>query len=185
MPVPLVAAPAPPAAADSPTEPPRSRAAPVAREVQPAPAAATAIATPPAPPGHRGRVGVVARADLDWRLAGAGGAAALTFDVVEHLQLAAGGFVWPASGDPIAGASLGGTVFLSTGRLRPLLAGDAQLYVSHGAHAAARAALGVTWDVTARVSLLLSAGVEHLFGDVSVATSKTFPVPAIGVMGRI
>jgi DNA-binding NtrC family response regulator len=29
------------------------------------------------------------------------------------------------------------------------------------------------------------AGVEHLFGEVSVATSKTFPVPAIGVIGRI
>jgi hypothetical protein len=80
---------------------------------------------------------------------------------------------------------LGGTVYLSGGRLRPLLAADGQLYFSDGPHAAARAALGVAWDMAAHLSVLLSAGVEHLFGEASVATSKTFPVPAIGVIGRI
>jgi hypothetical protein len=187
VPVPPVASPSP-AIADASTELLPVPAAPVAGDVQPAPAAATAVAMAAAPPGHRGRLGVVARADLDWRFAGAGGAAALTFGVTERLEIAAGGFIWPVGGapnGPIGGASLGGTVYLSAGRLRPLLAADGQLYFSDGPHAAARAALGVAWDVAAHLSVLLSAGVEHLFGEVLVARSKTFPVPAIGVIGRI
>jgi tetratricopeptide (TPR) repeat protein len=147
------------------------------------------IAATPAPGGsasHRRRFGVTARADLDWRLEGAGAAVALTFSVTEQFEVAAGAFHWPASDNPINGASLGGTLYLSARRLRPFLAADAQLYdYNKGLQGAGRAAFGVAWDVTGHLALFAAAGVEHVFGSLPIVAPKTFPVPALGVTGRI
>lgn len=137
------------------------------------------------PPNSPSRFGVMVRADLDWKLAGAGAAAAFMFAVSRRVEIDAGSFVWPAGGRPVAGASLGGTLHLSRGRVRPLVAADAQLYFSGGVHPAARAALGLAFDLNQRVALILTGGVEHAFGSLPNGAPRTFPVPALGLTGRL
>jgi len=134
-------------------------------------------------------LGVVVRADLDWRLAGAGAAGALTYAAGTRAELAAGGFLWPVQGHTIGGASLGGTIHPGgDGRWRPLLSADAQLYFDGGAHWAARAAAGLRCDLTPHLGLFAAAGVEHTSTTFAVGgarTAATFFVPALGVLGRL
>jgi hypothetical protein len=172
-------------AAQAPAEPVRPPLASSATEAPPAPAAVVGTTAAATSASHRGRVGLAARVDLDWRLQGAGVAGALTWGVTERFEIAAGGFAWPVGGQAIAGASLGTAVYLSDGRLRPLLAAEAQIYFLNGVpHPAGRAGLGLAWDVTAHLALLAGVAVQHVFGPLTLE-ARTFAVPSLGVVGRI
>lgn len=178
-------APAPTAPAPvSAIEPPRAaltRSPTTAKVVVAAPAATTSGGAAP-------RLGLMARADLDWRLTGTGVAAAITSRVGAHTEIAVGGFWWPVQGAPVGGASLGGSVYLARPPFRPLISADAQLYVQGGAHWAARAAGGLMWDLDEHLGLFATAGIEHTSRRLVVngaQTAETFFVPAVGVQGRL
>ena len=134
---------------------------------------------------HRGHVGLRLRADVDRALAGAGAAGALDYGVLEHLAISAGGFLWPAGGLEVPGASLGLTAYLLGGAVRPLLAVEGQSYFQTGAHLGAHAAAGVQWDVADHAGVYAMAGVQYTSSEIVSGDRKLFFVPSLGLHLRL
>jgi hypothetical protein len=156
----------------------------VAQSTEPV-AAVERAAPSPLPEGHRHRIGLALRADVDRGLAGAGAAGGLTYGLTEQIQISAGGFLWPAGGLRVPGASLGLTAYLLRGGLRPILSVEGQSYFRAGAHLAAHAAVGLQWDLSAHLGLFALAGVQYTSSEIVAGERSLFLVPSLGAHVRL
>jgi hypothetical protein len=165
-----------------------ARAAAVAPATSPGAAAATTVAqrsdAGSAPGGHGGRLSLMVRADVDRELAGAGLFGALGYGLTEQLQAFAGGFVWPAGGLNVPGASLGITVHLTRGALRPFLSVEAQGYFRSGAHLGAHGAAGLEYDIGRHAGLFAAVGAQYTSSVIVSGERSVFFVPSAGMRLR-
>lgn len=110
-----------------------------------------------------------------------GGAVLLgaTFEVTTRLQAQAAAILGPAYG------GYGGASFaLLTGRLRPIVSAGIPVFVSSGARFGLRAAGGVQFALTRRITLVAELGVEHVLNAEASVTPTLF-IPAVGAIGRL
>jgi hypothetical protein len=169
-------------AADSPPE------AQVAPATPPSASAAATIAersdARSASGGHGGRLSLMIRADVDRELAGAGVFAALGYGLAEQVQVFAGGFTWPAGGLNVPGASVGLTVYLARGGLRPFLSVEGQSYFRSGAHLGAHGAAGIECDLGRYTGLFAAAGAQYTSSRIVSGERSVFFVPSAGIRLR-
>jgi hypothetical protein len=124
------------------------------------------------------------RADVDRELAGAGVFAALGYGLAEQVQVFAGGFTWPAGGLNVPGASVGLTVYLARGGLRPFLSVEGQSYFRSGAHLGAHGAAGIECDLGRYTGLFAAAGAQYTSSRIVSGERSVFFVPSAGIRLR-
>jgi hypothetical protein len=129
---------------------------------------------------HRGRVGALARWDIDGKGRGSAGTIGLTYGVGDRLELAAAGIVGPQFG-----VWAGGSVFFSKGAWKPTVTlGVPAYFLATGTLLGAHAAVGVQWDPSPRVGFLLSVGAQLYFNPPE-GMDQIVPVPSLGLQVRL
>lgn len=131
--------------------------------------------------GRSHRLGGVLRVAIDGNSLGRGAALipSVSFRVADRVELSLGAII-----GGIGGGHAGATVFLTQGRLRPLVAVGVPVFFIDGAHAGVHGGAGCAWDVTTRLGAFIELGVERYFGLPEMYERTQF-VPSIGVQARL
>jgi hypothetical protein len=129
---------------------------------------------------HGGHLGALARWDFDGKGRGSAGTIGLTYGLGDRLELAAAGIVGQQFG-----AWVGGSFFFSKGTWKPnVTLGVPVYFLDTGTLLGAHAAVGVQWDPSARIGILLSVGAQIYFGPPE-GMDQIVPVPSLGLQFRL
>lgn len=134
-----------------------------------------------APARAPGRLGVYLRSDIDGNSLGRGAVltAAVAYRATERLQLGIGGIVAASPG-----VYAGGTVALTSGRVRPVLLAGVPIQLAEQVLVGVHAAAGVQLGLGRQLGLLMTAGVEHFFR-APADFQRTIFVPSVGLTWRL
>jgi hypothetical protein len=129
-------------------------------------------------PSSTSSFGASLRADLSASLEGAGWTAAATWAPGAHLNVRAGGLVWPAQGHPVFGALLGVRLVPWSTLISPFAEIEAMIYRHDGPHPGGRAAVGLAWNASRHLSFSAGMAFFRLSRGSSSAAQESQPGPS-------
>jgi hypothetical protein len=125
------------------------------------------------------RLGVVALANFDIEGRGAAARVGATFELTTRVELHGAAILGPS-----LGGYFGGTVAITRGRVRPVVALGVPIFVSNGARLAGRGAAGVHVLLGRHLSLIAEFGAEYQFNP-EADIEELAIVPSLGAAGRL